>query len=58
MSGETIGSFRNETNASSADVLNQTTNGGKHIFLFIALLIFGINSNHQKRIAYSNLFMI
>ena len=50
MSGETIGSFRNETNASSADVLNQTTNGGKHIFLFIALLIFGINSNHQKRV--------
>ena len=34
MSGETIGSFRNETNASSADVLNQTTNGGRHIFLF------------------------
>ena len=50
MSGETIGSFRNETNASSADVLNQTTNGGRHIFLFITLLIFGINSNYQKRV--------
>ena len=52
MSGETIGSFRNETNASSADVLNQTTNGGRHIFLFITLLIFGINSNYQKRVIY------
>ena len=38
MSGETIGSFRNETNASSADVLNQTTNGGRHIFLFYNII--------------------
>ena len=34
MSGETIGSFQNESNASSADVLNQTTNGGRHINVF------------------------
>ena len=39
MSEETISSFLEENNISSADVSNQTSNGGSHIDLFYKIFL-------------------